>query len=72
MGLPGVSVVKSAPVNAGEADLTPGWEDSPEKEMAAHFNILAWEIPWTEASGGLQSMGSQKVGHNLATDYTQY
>ena len=53
MGLPGVSVVKSAPVNAGEADLTPGWEDSPEKEMAAHFNILAWEIPWTEVSSGL-------------------
>ena len=60
MGLPGVSVVKSAPVNAGEADLTPGWEDSPEKEMAAHFNILAWEIPWTEVSSGLYSPWGRK------------
>ena len=37
-----------------------GWEDSLEKEMATHSNILAWEIPWTEEPGGLQSMGSQK------------
>ena len=33
-------------------------------EMATHSNILAWRIPWTEESGGLQSMGSQRVGHN--------
>ena len=33
------------------------WEDPPEKEMAAHSSILAWEIPWTEETGGLQSMG---------------
>ena len=39
-------------------------EDSLEKEMATHSSILAWGIPWTEESGGLQSMGSQKVGHN--------
>ena len=38
-----------------------------EKEMAAHSSILAWKIPWTEEPGGLQSMGSQRVGHNLAT-----
>ena len=37
-----------------------GWEDLLEKEMAAHFSILAWEIPWIEEPGGLQSMGSQK------------
>ena len=37
-----------------------GWEDLLEKEMATHFSILAWEIPWTEEPGGLQSMGSQK------------
>ena len=36
------------------------WEDLLEKEMAAHFSILAWEIPWIEEPGGLQSMGSQK------------
>ena len=35
--------------------------------MATHSNILAWKIPWTEGPDGLQSMGSQKVGHDLAT-----
>ena len=38
-----------------------GWEDSLEEEMATYSSILAWEIPWTEESGGLQSMGSQRV-----------
>ena len=38
--------------------------------MAAHSNILAWRIPWTEEPGGLQSMGSQKVGHNCVSDQT--
>ena len=41
-----------------------GLEDPLEKEMATHSSILAWEIPWTEEPGGLQSMGSQRVGHN--------
>ena len=40
-----------------------GGEDPLEKEMATHSNILAWEIPWTEEPGGIQSMGSQRVGH---------
>ena len=44
-----------------------GWENPLEKEMAAHSSILAWDIPWTEEPGGLQSMGSQRVRHNLAT-----
>ena len=35
-----------------------------EKEMATHSSILAWEIPWTEEPGGLQSLGSQRVGHD--------
>ena len=39
-----------------------GREDPLEKEMATHFNILAWRIPWTEEPGGLWSMGSQRVG----------
>ena len=43
------------------------WEDSLEKEMANHSSILTWEIPWIEESDRLQSMGSQRVGHNLAT-----
>ena len=37
--------------------------------MATHSGILAWEIPWTEEPGGLQSMGWQRVRHNLATEY---
>ena len=40
-----------------------GGEDSLEKEMATHPNILAWEVPHTEESGGLQPMGPQRVGH---------
>ena len=41
-----------------------GWEDPLEKGMATHSSILAWKIPWTEEPGGLQPMGSQRVGHN--------
>ena len=43
-----------------------GLEDPLEKEMATHFNILAWKVPWTEEPGGLQCMGSQRVRHDLA------
>ena len=41
-----------------------GREDPLEKGMATHSSILAWKTPWSEEPGGLQSMGSQKVGHN--------
>ena len=41
-----------------------GWEDPLEKGMATHSRILAWRIPWTEQPGGLQSMGSQRAGHD--------
>ena len=41
-----------------------GQEDHLEKEMATHFSVLAWRIPWVEKLGGLQSRGSQRVGHN--------
>ena len=41
-----------------------GWEAPLEKEMATQFSILAWRIPWTEEPGGLQSMGSERVGYN--------
>ena len=44
-----------------------GQEDPLEKGMATHSNILAWEIPWTEEPGGLQSIGSQRVRHDLVT-----
>ena len=48
-----------------------GQEDPLEKEMATHSSILTWEIPWTEEPGGLQSMGSQRVGHDLETEHKQ-
>ena len=41
-----------------------GWEDPLEKEMATHSSILAWKISWTEELGGLESMASQRVGHD--------
>ena len=48
-----------------------GQEDLLEKKMATHSSILDWEIPWTEEAGGLQSMGSTRVGHDLATKPTK-
>ena len=41
-----------------------GQEDSLEKEMAIHFSILTWRLPWTEEPGGLRSMGSPRVRHD--------
>ena len=57
-------MVKNPPANAGDAL---GQVDLLEKEMATHSSILVWEVPFTEEPGGLQPMGSQRVGHNLAT-----
>ena len=44
------------------------WEDLLEKEMGIHSSILAWRIPWTEKPGGLQSMGSKRIGHDWVTN----
>ena len=44
-----------------------GWEDPLEKEIAPHSSVLAWEIPWAEEPGGLLSMRSKRVKHDLAT-----
>ena len=69
MGLPGDSVVKNPPASAGPAGdmgLSPGLEDPLKKEMATHSSIPTWRIPWTEKPGRLQSMGSQRVKHDLA------
>ena len=49
-----------------------GSEDPLEEGMATHSSILAWGIPCTEEPGGLQSMGSQRVRHNLANEHAQY
>ena len=46
-----------------------GQEDPLEKRMATHSSILAWRIPWIEEPGGLQSMGLQRVGHDLVTKH---
>ena len=46
-----------------------GQEDSVEKEMATHSSILAWEITWAEELGGLQFIGSQRIGHDLVTNH---
>ena len=59
-GFPGGSDIRNPSANAGDVGLFPGWGDPLEKEMATHSSILAWEIPWTEESGGLQSTGWQK------------
>jgi len=48
-----------------------GQKDTLEKEMPTHSSVLAWEIPWTEEPGGLQSMGSQRVNHGLVTKQQQ-
>ena len=48
------------PANAGDAGSISGWEDPLKKEMTTRSSILAWEIPWTEEPGGLQSMELQK------------
>ena len=48
-----------------------GQEDPLEEEMAIHSSILAWKIPWTEEPGGLQSLGLQRVRHDLATEHKQ-
>ena len=57
--------------DAGNTGLTLGLEDSLEKKMATYFSILAWEIPLTEVSGGIQSMGWKRVRHGLATKQQQ-
>ena len=65
--MPGGSVVKNPPANAGDAgdsSSIPGWEDPLEKAVATHSSILAWGTPWTEEPGGLQSTGSPGVGHD--------
>ena len=58
--------VKNLPVNAGDIrdGLILRLGGSLEEGMASHSRILAWRIPWTEEPGGLQSMGSQRVGHD--------
>ena len=61
---PSGSWVKESTCNAGDADSIPGLEDPLEEGMATHPTTLAWRILWTKEPGGLQSMGSQRIGHD--------
>ena len=56
---------RNAPARAGDSDLTPGLGRSPGEGNDNHYSILAWEIPWTEEPGRLQSMRSKRVGHKF-------
>ena len=67
VGFPGGSDGKESTCNAGDPGLIPGWEDPLGKEMETHSSIPAWRIPWAEEPDRLQSMGSQRVGHDWAT-----
>ena len=64
-------MVKNLPTKAGDLQCrwvkSLGKEDPLEKETATHYSILVWEIPWTEETGGLLFMGSQRVRHELVT-----
>ena len=59
-------MIKNLPANTGDGSLIPGSGRPPEKEMATHSSMLAWKIPRTEEPGRLQSMGLQRVRHDLA------
>ena len=61
---PGSSDGKASAYNPGDLGSIPGLGRSPEEGNGTHSSILAWKIPWTEEPGRLQSMGSQRVGHD--------
>ena len=67
---PGGSDGKVSVYNAADLVRSLGWEDPLEKEMAIHSSTIAWKIPWTEEPVRLQSMGSQRVGHDWAASFT--
>jgi len=66
----GAQMVKNPPTMPETWVRSLGWEDPLEEGMATHSSILAWRIPWAEETGGLQSMRSQRVGHDWVTKYT--
>ena len=69
-GLPGGSDGKEPACNAGDLNSSPGSGDPMEEGMATHSSILAWETSWTEEHGGLQSVGSQRVGQDRVSKHT--
>ena len=71
MGFAGDSVVKNPPANEEDMGSIPGLGRSSGGGNGTHSSVLAWRIPWTEEPGGLQSMGLQRVGHDLTTKQQQ-
>ena len=69
LGFPGGS---ESACSVGAQVQSLGWKDPLEKEMATHPNILAWRILWTEETSGLQSTGSQRVGHDRETKHSTH
>ena len=65
-------MVKNPPAMLETRVQSLGWEDPLEKGKATHSSTLAWRIPWTEEPGGLQSMRSQRAGHDGATKRSTY
>ena len=71
MGFPSGSVIKNPPAMQETQETwvqSLGWEEPLEEGMATHSTFLAWRIPWTEEPGGLQSKGSQRVGHHKTAE----
>ena len=66
MGFPGESAVRNLPAMQETWVGSLGQEDPLEEGMATHSRTLVWRIPWTEEPGGLQSIGSQRVGHDCS------
>ena len=66
--IPGAQTVKNLPAMQQIQVWSLGWEDPLGEGMATHLSILAWRIPWTEEPDGIQSMGSQRVGHDWTTN----
>ena len=70
-GLPQWLSRKNLPASAGGVGSILGWEDPLKREMATHSSILAWEIPQTEEPGGLQTLGHERIRHDLETKQQQ-
>ena len=64
-------MVRNSPANAGDSDSTSGLRRCPGGGNGNPLQYFAWEIPWTDEAGGLQSMGSRRVSHDLGTKEQQ-
>ena len=67
LGLPWWLSSNEHACNAGDSFRSLGWKDPLEEGWATHSSVLVWRIPWTEEPGGLQSLRSQRIGHDQVT-----